>query len=246
MLRESIFRLLILVLAIPAGCSADPTAETVKAIIDDLAAQRFGTATARYRAEEELILSPAAAPAWRRGLEHQDPTVREWSIDSVARIGLPEDVDLVVAALDDPFRNVQEAAARSLVDLDREAAHDAFIARLAGPDPMKQTIAAQGLADLGDAAGVEPLIGRVADDSVDGAVRGVIAQSLAALADPRAIAPLAALSGDPETDVRLRRNAVEALATFETDEATEALRGLLTSDDEYVREVARRATGARR
>ena len=47
----------------------DPTGEVVRTIINDLAAQRFGTATARYRAEEELILSPAAAPAWRRGLE---------------------------------------------------------------------------------------------------------------------------------------------------------------------------------
>jgi HEAT repeat protein len=233
-------------LALTAGCSSDPTGETVKGIIDDLASQRFGTATARYRADEELILGPAAAPAWRRGLEHQDPTVREWSIDSIARIGLPEDVDRVIAALDDPFRNVQEAAARSLVELDPEAARGAFIAGLSATDPMKQTIAAQGLADLGDAAGVEPLIDRLDDDRVDDAVRGVIAQSLALLADPRAVAPLAAVAANPVTEVRLRRNAAEALATFENEEATEALRGLLDSEDDYVREVARRSIGARR
>jgi len=228
------------------GCSSDPTDQVVRSIIDDLASQRFGTATARYRAEEELILSPAAAPAWRRGLEHQDATVREWSIDAIARIGLPEDVDRVVAALDDPFRNVQEAAARSLVELDTEAARDAFLARLSGTDPMKQTLAAQGLADLGDGAAVEPLIVKLGDDGVDSAVRGIVAQSLALLADPRAIAPLALVSGDATSEVRLRRNAVEALATFDDEEATEALRGLLDSEDDYVREVARRAIGARR
>jgi len=229
-----------------AGCSVDPTAETVKAIIDDLAAQRFGTATARYRAEEERILSAAAAPAWRRGLEHQDPTVREWSIDALARIALREDVDRVVAGLDDPFRNVQEAAARSLVDLDPAVARTAFITRLAGSDPMKQTIAAQGLADLRDETGVEPLIERLGDGNVESAVRGVIAQSLAIIADPRAIEPLAAVAADASDDVSLRRNAVEALATFETEAATEALRGLLDSEDPYVQEVARRAIGARR
>lgn len=240
------YRLAIFALVLLAGCSSDPTADIVKAIVDDLAAQRFGTATARYRAEEELVLSPAAAASWRRGLEHQDATVREWSVDSLARIGLPEDVDAVAAALDDPFRNVQEAAARSLVDLDPDAARTAFVARLARADPMMQTIAAQGLADLGDVAGVEPLINRFGDDSVESAVRGVIAQSLAALADPRAVASLAAVAADPAADVGLRRNAVEALATFENDEATQALRRLLDSEDAYVQEVARRAIGARR
>jgi HEAT repeat protein len=239
-------RLIFVVLVLVGGCSTDPTADVVKSIVDDLAAQRFATAVARYRAEEELILSPAAAPAWRRGLEHQDATVREWSLDSLARIGLPEDVDRVVSGLDDPFRNVQEASARSLVQLDRDAALAAFIARLSGTDPMKQTIAAQGLADLQDPAGIVPLVERLRDEGVDSAVRGVIAQSLALLADPRAIDPLAAIAGDPQADVRLRRNAAEALATFPDDMAIEALRGLRDSDDDYVREVARRATELRR
>jgi HEAT repeat protein len=218
----------------------------VKLIIDELASQRFGVATARYRQSEEIVLSPGAAPAWRRGLEHQDPTVREWSVDSLARIGLPEDVPRVAAALDDPFRNVQEAAARSLVDLDPAVAAEAFVARLSSDEPMLQTIAAQGLADLGDAAAAEPLIALFEDDGVEAAVRRVAAQSLAAIGDPRAIDPLAAVAGDAAADLGLRRDAVEALATFEQDEATRLLRELLGSDDAYVQEIARRAIAARR
>jgi len=241
------FVLLIALGAGPLACSpADPAQETTKRIIDELAAQRFGTATARYRQGEDVVLSAAAAPAWRRGLEHQDATVREWSVDSLARIGEPEDVPRVVAALDDPFRNVQEAAARSLVGLDPAAASAAFIERLSSDEPLKQTIAAQGLADLGDPDGVPPLIARFADNTVDSSVRSVIAQSLAALGDDRAIAPLAAVAGDTTAEIRLRRDAVEGLSTFESDTATMALEALLDSDDSYVQEIARRAIAARR
>jgi len=237
----------LLLVASAYGCGpADPAGDTVKQIIDELAVQRFGTATARYRQFEDLVLSPAAAPAWRRGMEHEDPTVREWSVDALARIGLPEDVPLVVAALDDPFRNVQEAAARNLVELDPEVAADAFIERLASDQPLVQTIAAQGLADLGDEAAVEPLISRLVDPGTESAVRRVMAQSLAAIGDGRAVAPLAALAGDDQIDTGLRRDAAEALSTFDTAEALEAFRGLLESDDPYVQEIARRAIAARR
>ena len=237
---------LVSVLAAAACSSADPTAATVRQIIDELAVQRFGTATARYRADEEMILSQAAAPAWRRGLEHEDSTVREWSIDALARIGEAEDLERVAAALDDPFRRVQEAAARGIIMMDPAAAREAFLSRLASDDTMKQTIAAQGLTDLGEASAAGPLIEQLQNAQVSDGVRGVIALSLATLATPEAIAPLAALAADSSASLRLRRNAAEALATFEEEEATRAMRGLLDSDDTYVRDVARRVIEARR
>lgn len=230
-----------------AGCSSgDQTSALVKSVIDDLATQRFGTATARYRNDEEAILSPAAAPTWRRGLEHEDATVREWSVDALARIGEPEDVARILAALEDPFRRVQEAAARGIVEMDPSAAREAFVERLASDDPLLQMISAQGLADLGDPTGVEPLLAQVRNPAVKEAVRSVIVQSLAVLSDPRAIALLAALAADADASLQLRRNAAEGLATFEQEEATEALRGLLHSDDGYVQEVARRIIAVRR
>lgn len=229
-----------------AACGGAGAEDAVRLIIEELAVQRYGTATARYRQQEELILSPAAAPGWRRGLEHEDATVREWSVDSLARIGEPEDVDRIVAALGDPFQNVREAAARSLVDLDPDRAAAAFVERLSSADPLQQTIAAQGLAELGAAGGVPPLVERFTDAATDAAVRAVMAQSLARLGDPRAIAPLAAVAGDADVDTGLRRNAAEALSTFATAEATAALRELLDVDDVYIQEVARRAIAGRR
>ncbi len=229
------------------GCSSgDRTSALVKSVIDDLVAQRFGTATARYRNDEEAILSPAAAPGWRRGLDHQDATVREWSVDALARIGEPEDVSRIVAALDDPFRGVQEAAERGIIDMDPAAARTAFAERLASGDAAQQMISAQGLADLGDPAAVDLLLAEVGDPVAEDAVRRVIVQSLAVLSEPRAIGPLAAIAADGDASLLLRRSAAEGLATFDQEEATEALRRLLDSDDGYVRELARRAIAARR
>lgn len=233
--------LALLLCGVAGACGGDDASGTVRLIIEELAAQRYGTATARYRQQEEIVLSPAAAPAWRRGLEHQDSTVREWSVDSLARIGESEDVDRIVAALDDPFRNVQEAAARSLVDVDPGRATAAFIERLSSPDPLQQTVAAQGLAVLGDAAGVPPLLERFVDDSTDDAVRAIIAQSLAQIGDPRAVPPLAQVAANAEADLALRRDAAEALSIFETEAATAALQELLGVDDAYIQEIARRA-----
>ena len=230
-----------------SGCSSgDQTGVLVKSVIDDLASQRFGTATARYTKDETAILSSAAAVAWRRGLEHQDATVREWSVDSLARIGEPEDLPRIVSALDDPFRRVQEAAARGIADMDPVVARIVFAERLVEGDPLQQMISAQGLADLGDPTSADSLLAQVSNSDVEEPVRGVIVQSLAAISDPRAIAPLAAIAADAANGVQLRRNAAEALSTFKGDAATLALLGLLDSDDSYVEEVARRSIEERR
>lgn len=236
-----------IVAALAAGCApADPTADVVKQVIDDLSAQQFGRATALYTQREEMVLSPAAAPAWRRGLDHEDATVREWSIDALSRIGLPEDAPLVVTGLDDPFRRVQEAAAQGLIAMDRGAARDAFIDRLSAGDAMQRTIAAQGLADLGDSEAVPALVEQLGDEGLEAGLRGVIAQSLSRIGDARAVEPLAKLAGDTDADIQLRRTAVESLAGIEDPATVRALESLLDADDAYVQDVARRFLDARR
>ena len=230
-----------IVAALAAGCAtADPTAAVVKRIIDELSTQQFGRATALYTEREEMVLSPPAAPGWRRGMDHEDATVREWSIDALSRIALPEDVPLVVAALDDPFRRVQEAAAQGLIAMDPVAARAAFIDRLSEGDAMQRTIAAQGLADLGDTEAVPALVGQLGDERLAAGLRGVIAQSLSRLGDVRAVEPLAALAGAAEADTQLRRTAVEALAGIKGEATVRALESLLEADDSYVQDVARR------
>jgi HEAT repeat protein len=241
-------RLVVVLLALSLpGCSAgDQTGALVKSVIDDLASQRYGRATARYSRDESDILSPAATRAWRRGLDHQDATVREWSVDALARIGDPEDLPRIVSALDDPFRRVQETAARGIAEMDPVAARMAFTERLMSGGPMQQMLSAQGLGDLGDPIGVDALLAQVGNSDIEEAVRNVIVQSLATVADPRAIVPLATIAANTANGVQLRRNAADALSTFEQEAATLALLALLDSGDSYVEEVARRAIAARR
>ena len=241
-------RLVVVLLALSLpGCSeGQQTGVLVKSVIDDLASQRYGTATARYNKDESDILSPAAAAAWRRGLEHQDATVREWSVDALARIGDPEDLPLIVSALDDPFRRVQETAARGIAEMDPVGARIAFTERLTSGDPMQQMLSAQALGDLGDPVGIDTLLAQVGNSGLEEAVRHVIVQSLATSSDPRSIAPLAAIAANTANGVQLRRNAADALSTFEQESATVALIELLDSGDSYVEEVAKRAIAARR
>lgn len=226
------------------GCGGpDPAQATVATIVEDLMAQRYGQASSRYRAAEEEVLSPAAAPAWRRALENEDPTVREWAVDALSRIGEPEDLPRLVVALDDPFRKVQEAAAQGLIRMDEEAARQAFLERLERRDPDALVTAAQGLVGLGDRTAVPQLVRLLQDPEVPAGVRGVVAQALGDLGDPWAAEPLAGLALDPAADLQLRRLAAEALAVLEGPEARRALQRLREADDAYVREVARRALG---
>ena len=187
------------------------------------------------------MLSPPAAPAWRRGMDHEDPTVREWAVDALARIGDPDDVSVLVGALDDPFRRVQEAAVQGLIRLAPEVAAEAFMQRLTGGTAMDRMLAAQGLAELGDPVVVPALIEQLLDTELESGARGVIAQSLARFGDASAASALADVALEAGADLQMRRNAGEALATLSGPEATSALRRLLEADDDYLRDLARRA-----
>ena len=151
-----------------------------------------------------------------------------------------------MSALDDPFRRVQETAARGIAEMDPVAARIAFIERLKSGDPMQQMLSAQGLGDLGDPIGVDTLLAQVGNSDIEEAVRDVIVQSLATISDPRAIVPLATIAANTANGVQLRRNAADALSTFEQEAATSALFELLDSGDSYVEEVARRTIAGRR
>jgi len=223
------------------GGGGNDAARAVEAIVEDLAVQEYGRASALYRDYEEQVLDPAAGPAWRRALEHEDPTVREWAVDALSRIGEPEDVERVEAMLGDPFRKVQDAAAWGLIRMDREAAREALLARLESDDPVDQAVAAGVLGELDDPRVVDALLEQLRDSRVEEGVRGIVAQALATAGDSRAAGPLAEVALDSDNPVQLRRTAAEVLATLEGGETEAALRRLEEADDEYVRDVARRA-----
>lgn len=226
----------------PAACGGGYSGrQAVEDIVQDLAVQEYGRASARYRRYEEQVLDEAAAPAWRRALEHEDATVREWAVDALSRIGEPEDIERLEGMLDDPFRSVQDAAARGLVRMDPEAARRALLERLASDDPVAQAVAAGVLGELGDPEVVEALVAQLTDPAVEPGVRSVVAQGLAEAGDPRAAGPLTDVALDRDNPTQLRRTAAEVLATLEGAGVEAALRRLLEADDEYIRDVGRRA-----
>ena len=245
MLMRTVFRLLAaaLVAIVAYSCAApvDPARATVQRIVEDLAAQRYGAATAVYREAEDVVLSEAAADSWRRALEHEDATVRQWAVDALSRIGDPADLALVVDALDDAFRKVQEIAAEGLMRMDPDRARGIFMQRLEAPDIMARVLAAQTLADMGATAAVPGMLEPLQDDSLDDGVRNVMAQSLGRLGDPRAALPLVELALDESADLQLRRSAADAVTMLPADESRDALRRLGQADDAYIRDLAERS-----
>jgi len=222
------------------SCSSpdDTVPATVELIVDDLAAQRYGRATALYREAEDIVLSEAAVGSWRRALDHEDATVRQWAVDALSRIGDPADLDRIVDALDDSFRKVQEIAAESLVRMDPARARQVFMQRLEAPGTMARVLAAQTLADMGEKAAVPGIIEQLQDDSLDDGVRDVMAQSLGRLRDARAAMPLAEVALDESNGLQLRRSAAEAVTLLPKDESRDALQRLSQADDPYIQDLA--------
>ncbi len=217
---------------------ADPARSTVQIIVENLAAQRYGNATAIYREAEDVVLSEAAADSWRRALDHEDATVRQWAVDALSRIGDPADLPLVVDALDDSFRKVQEIAAEGLMRMDSARAREVFMLRLDASDVLARVLAAQTLADMGESAAVPAMIEQLRDDSLEDGVRNVMAQSLGRLGDSRAAIPLVELALDQSADLQLRRSAADAVTLLPAEETRDALSRLAEADDAYIRDLA--------
>jgi HEAT repeat protein len=225
-----------------AACASAEALEVSQRIIDYLAVGDFGRASSLYRQQEALVLSPAAAPVWRRGLEHQNPSVREWSVDALSRIAGDGDFDLLVAALDDSSRGVRHQARDGIIRMDPQRAAAIFRDLLGSHEPDQIVLAAQGAAELEDAGAVHAIVDRLGDETLPAATRGTLAQPLAVIGDRAALAPLVEVASDPGADVQLRRLAAEgaiALAgELGDEEAIAVIVSLADSDDDYVRALA--------
>ena len=226
------------------GCQSEQPADAmVGQIVEDISRQRFAHATTRYRRNEALVLASPAAAAWRRALQHDDATVRQWAIDALSRIGESEDVEQLVACLDDPYRKVSEAAAEGLVRLDPRTAQEVFVDRLESAGAEDVIIAARGLAALGATESLPQLIARLRDGDMPSGVRSAVAQALGELGDVGAATALTAVAVEPNLDLQLRRQAGEALAILEGEEALAGLHQLRDCDDPYLQELAEQMLG---
>ena len=226
------------------GCGAESiAAKHTRDIIDDLVAQDFGAASNLYRKYESEVLSLEAAPVWRRALAHSDPTVREWAVDSLSRIGAREDVDRIAGLLDDPSRGVRHQALDAFIRIDSGAARDSFCQRLGRSAPEQVVLAAQGLAQIGAVDASSAILRRAVDTALPESTRGALMQPLAALGDPGVVAPLVDLALDVLAGVQLRRLAADAAVSIDTPDRSHVLRRLATAKDAYVVALSERALG---
>jgi len=240
---------LVVLLALVA-CAGVEALETTQRIIDLLAAGEYGRASSLFRQQEASVLSADAGPTWRRGLEHDNPSVREWAIDALSRIAGEGDFERIVGMLGDHSRGVRHQARDGIARMEPERAAEVFRERLRSADPEQVVLAAQGAAGLNDAAAVPALIERLLDSGLPPAARATLAQPLATLGDPEALAPLVRVAEEAGADLQLRRLAAEgAIAlgtTLASEQGLESIRRLAASDDDYISELADAALAAMR
>lgn len=223
-----------------AACREEPAIAVTQRIIDELVAQDYGAATSRFRMAEEQVLSLAAAPVWRRALEHQNTTVREWAVDALGRIGQQEDVQRLVQRLVDSSRGVRRGAMMALVEMNPGVARTAFEDLLGASKPESIVLGAQGLAELKAFDGASLVLQRLSDTTLPSSTRTALVQVLATLGNPLAIGPLLVLALDPAAELPLRRMAAEALVALEGAGVREAAQRLAQSEDAYISDLARR------
>jgi len=226
-------------LLVAAGCGEAQVAEKhTRDVIDDLVAREYGSASSRYRMFESEVLSVAAAPTWRRALEHIDATVREWAVDALSRIDMDEDLALVKGRLNDPVRGVRTAAVSGLIRMDHAAAIEEFTVLLGSGASEQVTLAASGFAELEHHPAAALIVERFQDDELPESTRAALTQPLAALGGAVVVSPLVEVALDSGNGAELRRLAAEAAFAAEADGVADQLRRLLDADDEYVRALA--------
>lgn len=231
--------LAVMMLFVAVGCGGTPAAEKhTKDVIDDLVARQYGAASSRYRMFENEVLSAAAAPAWRRAMEHTDATVREWAVDALSRIDLAEDLARVTGRLSDPVRGVRTAAVSGLIRMDSEAAVEEFTTLIGSDEPEQVTLAASGFVELEHRPGAALIVERLQDGGLPESTRAALTQPLAALGGVVVVAPLVAVALDSSNGPQLRRLAAEAAFAAEAEGVADQLSRLLAADDEYVRALA--------
>lgn len=231
--------LAVMMLFVAVGCGEALVAEKhTKDVIDDLVARQYGAASSRYRMFENEVLSAAAAPAWRRAMEHTDATVREWAVDALSRIDLAEDLARVTGRLSDPVRGVRTAAVSGLIRMDSEAAVEEFTTLIGSDEPEQVTLAASGFVELEHRPGAALIVERLQDGGLPESTRAALTQPLAALGGVVVVAPLVAVALDSSNGPQLRRLAAEAAFAAEAEGVADQLSRLLAADDEYVRALA--------
>jgi HEAT repeat protein len=214
----------VLVLALVAGaCSAGasgPLGELLEQVrLDDPLADRT------YQQNQEAIETTSSIPILLDHLANDpSPKVRQWCALILGRIGDPQAVPGLTAALSDTDGGTRERAAVALGQIGEDVAEDAFIEALEGGSRDAKMFA---MIELEKNASVKaiPAIAALAraDDAL---ISRNATNALGGINDPSAVAPLAEIAVDSSLSEPLRRQAIMNLGRISAPEARTALQGV--------------------
>lgn len=168
----------------------------------------------------------------RRGLVHDDATVRVAALGALARASALSDPDIQAGA-GDPATAVRRRAVEAAVELDDWKTPARL---LADSDRTVVEVAAWALGELGPrSVGAIDELTLVASEHDDSLCREAAVAALGAIGERRALQAILAALDDKAT---VRRRAAIALAPFEGDEVEAALTRSLGDRDAQVRQIA--------
>jgi HEAT repeat protein len=147
----------------------------------------------------ERLSADARSPSWQ---------IRAAAMTTLARLGDPRGLTVVVSGLNDKDENVRAEAARSLAVMGDPRSLDPLVGALHDPSPDVRLEAAVAVGGFKDARAINSLTGLLGDG--DWRVSAAAAESLARMNDPRAIKLVVESLGN--ADWRLRARAAQVLA----------------------------------
>jgi HEAT repeat protein len=196
----------------------------------------------RLGGPEKQTLKLAAAPyleAVRPLLNHRRVGVRARAVQTLGTLGMPEFMEEVKAAVDDPAPFVAALAARLVArQAGPEEAQD-FCRRLSRFKTFRNWYLVDMVVDLGPQA-IPAIREALADPDRPAQIRAVAAHSLSVLGD-LAAAELAGELATTEEDPGLLASLMRLLARVGTGELSSAARAHLDADEFFVRAAATRA-----
>jgi HEAT repeat protein len=167
----------------------------------------------------------------RELLYQKDLTTVNKIINVFVRMNDPRIVDILIAALRDPNRDVRWNASYALIDFHDPRTVVPLLYALRDGDGLVRANAVEALTKIGDPQAVEPLIAALNDPHSH--VRSKALEAMDVFHDSRAVDALVGLLTNP--DARTRREAVKILGHLGDGRAIKPLLDALKSGDEEVR-----------
>jgi HEAT repeat protein len=177
------------------------------------------TRASAIRALGSTTPAPEVVARLREALADEDPWVRYYACQSLAKLRVADAADLIIARMEDTAGQVRVAAVDALAHLRSDRALEALSRAAAESDPDIRRAAIVGLGTIREPKTL-PLLRDVAR-SPDPATRLVAISALAEFSVPEVVPLLAHAASDPSENVRAA--AIGFLATRAGDAATKAL-----------------------